>query len=192
MSYKRNYSVITKSIILIMLFIVLITLINFWGPDIYNNFIMPKNEPVIITSSMLEDAVNISKLSTAKYKYNGIAQLYENEKVKCNVKYNAEVKAGIDMKDIAFNINDADKIITVTLPEIQFSSYIIDQNSLSFIPSDSKVDLKAAIAACEKDSLDEANKSKDLKNAAEENLKQTIRALLYPLLETTGYTIQWG
>lgn len=191
MSYRRNNHFDLNSVITFMLSAIMVAVVVIFGPSFYNKYISTNTKPTIITSSMLEDAVKISKLSTAKYKYNGIAQVYEDEKVKCNIKYNAEVKAGINMNDIKFDIDDNNKVIKVSLPEIQLSAYIIDENSLSFIPSNSKVDLKEAISACENDSLEEAKASDELIDTAQENLKRTVQALLYPLLETMGYTMEW-
>lgn len=154
-----------------------------------------KREAKILTDSYLEKVVEISALSTAKYRYAGIAQVYKDEKhkkLKCNVKYNAEVKAGIDMDDIEIHADNENKVIRVSLPDIQLKAYIVDEDPIEFMPDDVRVDLNEAIAVCEQDALEEANNSTELKKSATENLKNTIEALLYPVLKEYGYSIEWG
>lgn len=154
---------------------------------------MMTEEPVIITETTLEEMVNISKLSTAKYNYSGIAQYNNEEKQKtiCSIKYDAVVKASIDMKDVSFDLDETNKNIYVELPGIEFSAYLQDNSSISFIPSDAKIELSDAIKICEADALKEASASDELRSTAEENLKSTIEALLLPLVQTDDYTIIW-
>ena len=71
-----------------------------------------KGKTSITTSAMLTDAINISELSTAEFKYRGIADIFSDEnrtKVSCRVCYNAVVKAGIDMQKVQFDINQENK-----------------------------------------------------------------------------------
>ena len=156
--------------------------------------VFKKSEPNIITSSILEDAVNISNLSTAQFTYNGIAEIYEDEdqkEVKCHILYNAKVKAGIDMKDVTFDIDKEKKTIKPTLPEINITSNTVDEKSLSYIPDHTKIDLKEALIACQDDALSEAQKSSQLIASAENNLKSIIEALLLPIANAQAYTIVW-
>ena len=63
----------------------------------------------VITSSQLKNAINISQLSTAEFVYNGIAEKYADEsteEVECYIAYDANVKVGIQMEDVAFNIDE--------------------------------------------------------------------------------------
>lgn len=68
----------------------------------------------VITSSQLKNAINISQLSTAEFVYNGIAEKYADEsteEVECYIAYDANVKVGIQMEDVAFNIDEENKVI---------------------------------------------------------------------------------
>lgn len=157
-------------------------------------FVFEKSEPNIITSSILEDAVNISNLSTAQFTYNGIAEIYEDEdknKVKCHIRYNAKIKAGIDMEDVSFHIDNEKKTIKPILPEIDITSNTVDEKSLSYIPDNTKIDLKEALTACQNDALSEAEESSQLIVSAQDNLKSIIEALLLPIANAQAYSIIW-
>lgn len=154
-----------------------------------------KGKTSIITSSTLMDAIDISELSTAQYTYNGIAEIYKDEKkekVKCYIKYNAKVKAGIDMEQVKFEIDDKNKTVTPILPEIQITSNTVDENDISFIPEDVDIELKDALVACEEDAKNESQKSTELIDSARENLKSIIQGLIDPILTPNGYSIKWN
>lgn len=157
--------------------------------------IFEKGKTKIVTSTTLMDAIDISELSTAQYTYNGIAEIYKNdnnEKVKCHIKYNAKVKAGIDMKQVDFEIDNVNKTVKPILPEIQIASNIVDENCLEFIPGNTDVDLRDALVACEEDSKVEAQKSSELIDAAHENLQSIIEGLIDPIITPNGYHIVWN
>lgn len=153
-----------------------------------------KGEERIITSSTLKEVVDISELSAAQFTYNGIAEVYNNntsKSVKCRIRYHAKVKAGIDMENIDFDVNEKDLIVKPLLPKIEITSNIADEESLSFIPDGVDIELQEALEACEKDALMEAEKSGRLFETAEDNLKSIIEALLLPVIEPKGYKIIW-
>lgn len=58
-----------------------------------------------------------------------------------------------------------------------------DEKSFTFIPENTNLDLKNILEVCEKDTEEEALNSKELLVTAEENLKDTITALLFPIIE---------
>lgn len=155
--------------------------------------IFDEGKTTIITSSTLMEAIDISELSTAQYTYNGIAEIYDNdgEEVECYIKYNARVKAGIDMKDVTFEIDEENKTVTPILPEIQINSNTVDDKKISFIPEDNDIELKDILLACEKDAMNETKKSTELVDCAKENLKSIIEALITPILQPNGYSIKW-
>ena len=162
--------------------------------SIKKNHTFDEGKTTIITSSTLMDAIDISELSTAQYTYNGIAEIYKDEKkekIKCYIKYNAKVKAGIDMKQVKFDIDDENKTVTPILPEIQINSNTVDENNISFIPDDVDIELKDALVACEEDAKHESQKSTELVDSARENLKSIIEGLIDPILKPNGYRIIW-
>ena len=153
-----------------------------------------KEKGNLITSSTLTEAIDISGLSAAQFTYNGIAEIYKDEskeKVESYIRYNAKIKAGIDMKEVKWKIDKEEKQVKATLPEIIIIVNTVDEKSLSFIPEDSEVELKRALIACKEDAEREAKESGALKETAEENAKSIIEGLLYPILESQKYKLVW-
>lgn len=146
----------------------------------------------IITSSTLTKAIDISELSTAEFKYRGIADVYTDDNrtdVRCRICYNAIVKAGIDMNDVAFNVDTKDKVVTAALPEIGIKVNIIDEQSMLVLPSDADVGIEAMLKYSKEDAEKEATESGELKVVARENLEAVIKGLLLPILKPQGYTL---
>ena len=160
---------------------------------------LPRNTGKIIivwsiTSSQLEKAIDISQLSTAEFVYNGVAEKKnENspEDVDCYIAYDANVKVGINMEDVKFKIDEEKKTVTPILPKIEINIATLDENSISYIPKNPDLSLKEVITLCKEDAINEANTSDKLYETAEENLQSVIQALLAPILEHEGYSIQW-
>lgn len=183
-----------KKLIIAAPLLIGIILVVVFGAFSAMNFFSP-GEELMLTSSTLTDAIDISELSSAQFTYNGIAELYEdntNEDILCYIRYNSKIKCGIDMKDVSFAIDHNGKTVSAVLPDVKINVNTVDEKSFSFIPENIKLELATAITACKEDALSEAAKSTELKEAAEENLKSIIEALLYPILDAEGYTIVWA
>ena len=138
--------------------------------------------------------MDIAELSTAQFTYNGIAEVYkskDSDKIKCRIRYEAIVKAGVNMDEIDFKIDPEKKTVKPILPQIQLTANIVDENKLSFIPEDTKIEMREALLACENDVQDEVVASTELYDSAEENLKDIIEALIYPIVEPMEYEIVW-
>lgn len=180
---KKHYLIIILFILIVLLAIAIIIHVTNAGK---------KN---IITSSTLTRAIPISELSTARFTYNGIAEIYDDEEqseVKCHIRYNATVKAGIDIKSVNLdNINHDNKTIKPILPEINITSVNIDEKSLSFIPKKVDVTLKEVLIACQNDVLNESKNSSALLDSAENNLKLMIEAFIFPIAISQNYKIIW-
>lgn len=149
----------------------------------------------IDTSSLLTNAVDIAELSTAEFKYRGIADIYKDEnrkKLLCRVCYNAVVKAGIDMKNVLFDIDDENKTVTATLPEIDLKVTIIDEQSMALLPSNADVEIDRMLKSSKEDAESEARKSPELISTAQSNLRATIEGLTYPILKAKGYSLVWN
>ena len=163
---------------------------SLFGPNVMNKI----GKENVITSSQLEKAIDISQLSTAEFVYNGISEKYDDdkpEKVECYIAYHADVKVGIQMEDVEFEIDEENKTVTPILPEISVNIAALDENEISYIPKNPDIPLKEIIVLCKEDAVREANDSKKLYQTAEENLKAVIEALVSPILEHAGYTIKW-
>ena len=142
-------------------------------------------------SSLLAHVTDIAELSTAEFKYRGIAEVYSDEnrdKIQCRVCYNAVVKAGIDMEKIVFEVDQENKVITAILPEIDLDVSIDDEQSMVLLPSDADVELDIMRKYCKEDAENEAKNSSELISTAQDNLQATIEGFLSPICKTSGYS----
>lgn len=147
-------------------------------------------------SSTLTEAINIAELSTAEFRYRGIAEEYKDEEktdVRCRICYNAIVKAGIDMKDVkVLDVDTSEKTVTLSLPAIDLKVTIIDKESMATLPSDADIRVDTMLKCCKEDAENEARQSAGLMDTARENLKAIIEGLAFPILKPQGYTIHWN
>ena len=161
---------------------------GFWISNAVNRTEEPK-EPEIITAATLEKVIDVSELSTLEAVYNGIVEVKNNKdkkKTDFYVSYEARVKAGIDFEQIAIEVDNETKTITVTLPEIQINSINVDIASLDYIFIDSKAETSTvserAYKQCIADVEAEANAENTIYKLARENAKSIIEALIKPFV----------
>ena len=155
--------------------------------------ILSSNKGVTVSVATLKEAVNISKLSTAEFTYNGIAdKTDENGNIEYHIYYKGTAKAGIDMNQIDFSIDENTKKITISIPPITISNPIVDESSVEYLPSNANVELRDVIATCKTDLQNEITANPSLLETSETNLKSTLEALLLPIIGDQGYTIDWN
>lgn len=155
----------------------------------------PKVETTILTSSQLEEVLQIEDLSVCAITYNGVAEVPQKNhptKVAYYVSYEAEVKASINMADIDVQIDDnvgegqAKKVI-VTLPQLEVKQINVDMASLDYMfvkKSANTADVsEKAYAACIADAGSECRGNDVFLQMAKENCENTVRALLMPIIE---------
>lgn len=179
-----------KIIVAILIIAVTVVGINLIGPTAMNKI----GKENVITLSQLEKAIDINELSTAKFVYNGVAEKYKEDKpeeVECHIAYNANVKVGIQMEDVKFEIDEEKKTVTPILPDITVNIATIDEEEISYMPKNPDISLKEVITLCKEDAMNEANNSDKLYQTAEENHRAVIEALLSPILDDAGYSIVW-
>lgn len=160
----------------------------------YMRFMKDSDTTKTITSAELVKAINISQLSTAEFVYNGIAEKYAEDNpqnIICHISYNANVKVGINMEEVEFQIDESKKTILPILPNIEIQVATLDEEEISYIPKNPDIPLKEVIAICKEDVVNEAKKSEKLYYLAEDNLKSVITALLSPILDSAEYTLVW-
>ncbi len=191
MSRRRKKKTYLSWLIVLIVGVILII-----GAAVYR-FGMPdfQGKKEINTSSLMTGAIDIAELSSAEFQYRGIAETYENEEKRqgqCRICYNAVVKAGVDVKKIKLDIDETNKTVTVTLPEIELKVTIIDEQSMALLPSNANVELSRMLTCSKEDAEKEARESKELMKTASENLKAMIEGLLYPILNAEGYSLIWG
>lgn len=176
--------------------IILIVVVAAAVVTLAGNVLNPSTKTVV-TSVALEEAVEISQLSTAEFTYNGIAEYVdsddpENENKMVHIAYESTVKVGIDMGEITFEVDDEEGTVTVILPEISVTSVTLDESELSYMPENPELEMNVILALCREDAENEANSSEELYEVAEENLQSVIEALVKPILDQSGeYVLIW-
>ena len=168
-------------------------------PTLILPMLTPAPQNKYFSESDLEKVVNISKLSTVDYVYNGIA-----EKVPDNVsvldfklfeyggyriKYEAHVPVSFDMSQIKFEIDDDAKVVTAFLPNPTVETPRLDGEKLDYLPSSVSGNLQEDLELCKADALEEVPQEKEIKERAFDNLKSTVAALTIPLIN--GYELEY-
>ena len=149
-----------------------------------------EDAPEIITKSTLEKIVHISDLSTFESVYNGIAKVMNEKKpgkVDYYVSYEAKVKAGFDVERVELEVDDAIKVISVTIPEIKITGIDVDIASLDYIFMNDKANestvSEQAYKKCIEDVENESSSENAIYTLAGKNAKDVITALINPFIE---------
>ena len=149
-----------------------------------------KSEPTIISKATLEKVINVSDLSTFEAIYNGVAAVENEEKpenIDYYVSYEAKVKAGIDFALVEVEVNEVEKIITVTLPEVKITDVDVDIASLDYIFMNNKANTQTvseqAYKKCIKDVTKESNSTDEIYESARQNARNIVEALISPFVE---------
>ena len=102
---------------------------------------LKSKEKISISSETVESSLKEAKeLTTLKYNYKNVAS-YENSQEfhgitlpfttkKFLYTYQGEINAGVDLDKAKVDVNEASKIINVTLPQASILSHDIDENSV--------------------------------------------------------------
>lgn len=134
MTNKKNKS--SKKVIGFLIAIILILAL---GAYIISN--LKSKEKISISSETVESSLKEAKeLTTLKYNYKNVAS-YENSQEfhgitlpfttkKFLYTYQGEINAGVDLDKAKVDVNEASKIISVTLPQASILSHDIDENSV--------------------------------------------------------------
>lgn len=149
-----------------------------------------KSEPTIISKATLEKVINVSDLSTFEAIYNGVAAVANEENpenIDYYVSYEAKVKAGIDFELVEVEVNETDKVITITLPEVKITDVDVDIASLDYIFMNNKANTQTvseqAYKKCIKDVTKESNSTDEIYESARQNARNIVEALISPFVE---------
>ena len=149
-----------------------------------------KSEPTIISKATLEKVINVSDLSTFEAIYNGVAAVANEENpenIDYYVSYEAKVKAGIDFALVEVEVNEAEKIITVMLPEVKITDVDVDIASMDYIFMNNKANTETVSAQaykkCIKDVTKESNSTDEIYESARQNARNIVEALISPFVE---------
>ena len=149
-----------------------------------------KSEPTIISKATLEKVINVSDLSTFEAIYNGVASVANEEKpenIDYYVSYEAKVKAGIDFEQVNLEVNEDEKRITVTLPEVKITDVNVDIASLDYIFMNKRANTETVSAQaykkCIEDVTNESNSTTAIYELAKQNARNIVEALIKPFVE---------
>ncbi len=158
------------------------------GPWIRTQF----QKTTYLSSSELENIVNTSRISTVRFVHNGIADIKNAKgKVKYHVYYESTATVSANLEDVKYSVDEESRTIIVSLPKLELDKPIIDEKSLEFMPENADYSMKTVLKECKADAKAELESNESVYDTAEENLKETIRALLLPVLHEMEYEIVW-
>ncbi len=159
----------------------------------------PKQEASIITISTIDKIVHVSELSTFSAVYNGIAEVKNEadpEKTDYYVAYDAKVKAGLDFNKIQTEVDEENKTVKITLPDITIQDVNVDIASMDFIFVNKKLNQSTisadAFRACEQDAEKESSEKQAIYELAKQNAVNVVTALTQPFVEQldASYTLE--
>lgn len=150
-----------------------------------------------ISKSSLQKIIEINELSTVDYTYNAIATKYdENKKAMYHVAYEGTVTAGIDFNKIEIEVNENEKKVVITVPEVEIHNIKVDMGTMEYIFIKDKYETEdvsqEAYKLCKEDLSQKAEKETVLKTTAKENAKSSVKALFAPWIATidASYTVE--
>ena len=188
MEVEQRQKVGKKKSLLLVVFVVVLAVIIAAGVFFFMSSSKP--EPEIISQSTLEKIINVSDLSTFEAVYNGIAKVANEEdpeEIDYYVSYDAKVKAGIDFEKVDIAVDNENKIITVTVPEIKITDVNVDIASLDYIFFNDKANTatvsEEAYKKCIEDVTNESNNENAIYELADQNAHNIIKALINPFVE---------
>lgn len=192
-----NNIIESKIATILFLFIVAVICVKLAILPAYNKYF--GGETTIITKSTLTDVIKTSQISTYQMTYNGVAKKVKKgeKKVAYLVNYEANIKAGVDMRKIEI-MSIEDNKISIKLPAIEIEEPNVDMQKLDYIFYDKSEDKEGVTNEAYKlavnDAKTETKNNKAIKKLAEDNLKRLLKALIDPLIEENGnkYTYDWS
>ena len=184
--------------LIIAVIILVIVVIVYAKTVVFNN---KDGQVTTISKSSLEKVIEINELSTIDYTYNAIATVYDEndkkgEKIKYYVAYEGLVTAGIDFKKIEIVVDDTEKKVTITLPEIEIHDLTVNMGTMDCIFVDNKYNTEKvsqeAYTASKEDLKKRIEQDTELPQMAKENAIASVKALFTPWIEQIDeeYTVE--
>lgn len=143
-----------------------------------------------ISESSLQKIIEINELSTVDYTYNATTSKTkaDSNEVMYYVAYEGTVTAGIDFHEITFNVDEDNKLITITIPEVEIHNISVDMGTMDYIFTKSKYETETisqeAYKLCKADLKKRVESEDLLKETAKENAISSVEALFKPWIET--------
>lgn len=143
-----------------------------------------------VNTTTLEKMLDIAELSTINYYYNGFTKKIVDGKEKYVVAYEGNVKAGYNFAKIKKNVDNNNKVITLTLPEPEIQVISVDEGSLDYMFRDKKYNnesvFRDALSICKVNLESKIKQEKDFYKMVRENAVSTLNGLIKPYLKAVG------
>ena len=178
---KNTVSKIIITFALVIVVIVAIWLIATTGKD---------GNLSTISESSLQKIIEINELSTVDYTYNATVSKTKEDstEIMYHVAYEGTVTAGIDFNEISFDLNEKEKIITITIPEVEIHNIRVDMGTMDYIFTKDKYETETisqeAYKLCKADLKKRIEDEELLQKTAKENAISSVEALFKPWIET--------
>lgn len=143
-----------------------------------------------ISESYLQKIIEINELSTADYTYNATVSKTKDDssEIMYYVAYEGTVTAGIDFHEIDFDLNEEEKVITITIPEVKIHNISVNMGTMDYIFTKDKYETETisqeAYKLCKADLNKRIEDEELLKKTAKENAISSVEALFKPWIET--------
>lgn len=151
---------------------------------------------------------SIAELATFEYLFTDAAEFSDSKQIKnWNIpfteksfilRWNGEIKAGVDLEQVSIEVNKAEKTILVTLPAAKILSYSIDSDSVEVL--NEKDNIFNSISVNDKVKFDakteEAMKKRAVENGLLEKAQKNAEDILERLIQSDpavdgNYTIEF-
>jgi hypothetical protein len=187
---NNHFSFLQKRSIQILLALIAVLILISIGFGIAKTTDSAGNKSETVTISTLERIIKVNELSTFTAVYNGIAQVANKEnpeEIDYFVSYEARVNAGLDFEKISIDLNNNDKIIEISIPDVYITDVNVDIASLDFIfynhSANTSTITETAFKACENDVKNECEKQVAILGLAKQNAVNILTALVKPIVE---------
>ena len=177
-----------KTKIIIAVIVIAVLLVSGSGIYIY---LSHKSKPTLTTSSHLTKVIEKYDLETVDYTYNSIATRKNEDKEEYYVRYDGDVKLGVDLSQVTFDVDEKNKSIVVNVPKATVQS--IKAEPVDFIFTKNKYETETVIVEarklCKEDLENKVKSNAELYNRAWENSTTLIDGIISPFSD--GYTVQY-
>lgn len=164
--------------------------------------------PVITRELLDSEITSLSELVTKKYWYRNATQQEEAKKwlwganmpfsdIQFVALYDGYIKAGIDLKDVKFDVNQSTKTITITMPKSQIFDHNIPQETINVLQVKNNLfnsvsfnDYNRFISS-EKSVMAETAIGQGILTDADEEAKNIIEAFLKNVPGIEAYTLKF-
>lgn len=149
-----------------------------------------------ISESSLQKIIEINELSTVDYTYNATVSKTKTDstEIMYHVAYEGTVTAGIDFHEISFDLDEEQKIITITIPEVEIHNISVNMGTMDYIFTKDKYETETisqeAYKLCKADLKKRIEDEELLKKTAKENAVSSVEALFKPWIETVDKEYQ--